>query len=76
MEGKIYVGCSGDSKQVILWELYDSPIGGHSGQEATFRRLSQFFYWPGMRKEVIAYVSACETCQRIKTGNTFPGGLL
>ncbi|KAL8131129.1 hypothetical protein AgCh_007165 [Apium graveolens] len=40
------------------------------------KRISQFFYWPQMKQKVIAYVQACDICQRIKSSHTFPGGLL
>lgn len=75
-KGRLYVGTGGSLKKDRLWELHDSAVGGHSGQEATLRRISQFFYWPMIKQEIIAYVQACDTCQRIKSGNTFPRGLL
>lgn len=76
LDGRIYIGISSYLKQSILWEFHDSSMGGHSGQEATYKRLPQFFYWPRMQQDVTAYVSSCDTCQRIKIDNTFPGGLL
>lgn len=60
----------------MLWEFHDSPHGGHSGPEATYHKMTQFFFWPHMRRDIKEYVSSCDTCQRIKAGNTFPGGLL
>lgn len=75
-EGKIFVGSASNMRRQILWELHDSPHGGHSGQEATFHKVSQFFFWPGLRKDVEEYVKSCDICQRVKTGTTFPGGLL
>lgn len=74
-QGKIYVGNSGVTRASILWELHDSSVGGHSGQDATYKRVSQFFYWPLMKQDIITYVQS-NNCQRIKSGNTFPGGLL
>lgn len=73
---KVYVGETGDIRNKILWECHDSPYGGHSGQEVTFRKASQFFFWPGMRKAINDYVASCDVCQRIKSGTKFPGGLL
>lgn len=35
-EGKIYVGKVGDIMKSIIWELHESPVGGHLGQEATY----------------------------------------
>lgn len=40
------------------------------------KKVTQFFYWPHLKQDVTAYVQACDTCQRIKTGNQLPGGLL
>ena len=75
-KGRLYVGNGTSVKQNILWELHDSPIRGHLGQDATFKRISQFFYWHQMKQEITDYVRACDTCQRVKSGNTLPGGLL
>lgn len=75
-EGRIYVGTQKDLRNQIMWEFHDSAVGGHSGQEITFKRISQVFFWPNMRREVNTYVSSCDVCQRVKTGNQFPGGLL
>lgn len=76
MDGKIYVGSQGDCRKTILWELHDSPVGGHSGQETTIKKVTQFFHWPKMKAEIVEYIKACDECQRVKTGNQFPGGLL
>lgn len=76
VDEKVYLGSQGDDKQAVLWELHDSLVGGHSGQDATYRRIAQFFFWPGMRKEIIKYVQDCDTCQRVKSGNQHPLGLL
>ncbi|WOH15435.1 hypothetical protein DCAR_0934976 [Daucus carota subsp. sativus] len=76
VNGRIYVGNAGTLKKDLIKELHDEPIGGHSGQEATIKKLSQFFFWPKMKDEVIEYIKSCDLCQRLKTGNKFPGGLL
>lgn len=73
---KLFVGKQGSAKNIIMWEMHDSPHGGHSGQEATWKRVSQFFHWPQIRKEISEYVAACDLCQRVKGGNQWPGGLL
>lgn len=74
--GKIYVGSQGEIRDKILRELHDGTAGGHSGHEATLRRVQQFFYWSTIKRDVVKYVHECDICQRIKTGNQFPGGLL
>lgn len=75
-DGKLYVGNQKYLRTQILWEFHDSAVGGHSGQEVTFKRLSQMFFWPNLRREVNEYIAACDVCQRIKSGTQFLGGLL
>lgn len=63
-------------KTTYYRELRDSPSGGNSGQEAMWERISQVFYWPHVKHEIVEYVSACDLCQRVKTCNHLPNGLL
>lgn len=60
----------------LLQEFHSSVFGGHSGILRTFKRISQLFYWPGMKKDVDAYVRSCDTCQRSKSECRSPAGLL
>jgi hypothetical protein len=46
------------------------------GAQKTYSRLKKEFYWPGMRQEVRRFVKECEACQRNKTENLHPAGLL
>lgn len=73
---RIYIGSNGELRQIIIWELHDGPAGGHSCQEATLKKINQFFYWPAMKQQVARYVQAFDVCQRVKTGNNYPNGLL
>src|SRR3954471_19564576 len=48
----------------ILKKAHDEPLGGHMGQENTYQRLSQMYYWPGMKQDVVNYIKTCKTCQK------------
>jgi len=52
----------------VLKMVHDEPLGGHLGVEKTLNKLRSAFYWPGMRHDVTAHVSGCETCIRTKSG--------
>lgn len=53
---------------------HDEPLGGHSGVEATYKRLKSMFYWKGMKKTVKEYVRVCSVCQCHKPDlATYPG---
>lgn len=43
-KGKIYIRSVGDLRHHLISTFHDSPVGGHSGQLGTFKRLSQVFY--------------------------------
>lgn len=60
----------------ILCKYHDSPIAGHCGVDRTLQRISSRYFWTGMRKSVLDYVSKCIHCQRYKATNLKPAGLL
>ncbi|GBP22628.1 hypothetical protein EVAR_13908_1 [Eumeta japonica] len=62
-------------KQVMV-ECHDSATAGHGGINKTLHRISQQFYFPGMRRYVINYLKTCVECQRYKPDNLKPMGLL
>lgn len=46
----------------ILRELHDSAIAGHPGVDRTYQKVSQNFYFTGMRRIITDYVKACIHC--------------
>ena len=46
-----------------MYELHDSPIGGHGGKNKTCRAIKAQYTWPEMRREVEKYVNRCKSCQ-------------
>lgn len=61
---------------ILLHDYHDSPLGGHSGDFKTYKRIASDWFWPGMRKEIAKYVRSCGVCQQAKTSSLRPGGLL
>jgi hypothetical protein len=60
----------------ILQMFHDAPTAGHPGIARTLSLLTHSFSWPGIRKEVIQYVSSCDLCQRVKARRQNPEGPL
>uniref|UniRef100_A0A3Q7IGX6 Integrase zinc-binding domain-containing protein n=1 Tax=Solanum lycopersicum TaxID=4081 RepID=A0A3Q7IGX6_SOLLC len=60
-----------DVHEPSLWHNVnrDTPLGGLSGQLGTFKRLTQYFYWPRMRAMVNEYVAQCESDGQTETVN-------
>ena len=50
----------------LLELCHDNISAGHPGRDRTYLRLSRYYYWPGMSKQVAKYVKSCVVCQRTK----------
>ncbi|MCH88698.1 hypothetical protein A2U01_0009589, partial [Trifolium medium] len=73
---RLFIPAEADLITSLLQEFHSSPVGGHSGIQATLARLSATFYWPGMYKDVKQFVNACSVCQHNKYSTQPPYGLL
>ncbi len=60
----------------LLQEYHDIPIAGHLGIDKTYEAIRQDYFWPKMNKDVKKYVIGCDSCQRNKSSNQQPAGLL
>ena len=60
----------------LLEEHHDIKISGHLGIDKTYDALRRNYYWPKMGKDVHKYITSCESCQRNKSDNQTPAGLL
>ena len=48
----------------ILHLAHDSALGGHYGSAKTLMKISNKYFWPGMRQDIARHCQACLTCQR------------
>jgi len=66
----------GDLRAELLKECHSTPYAAHTGRDKTLTLLSRYFWWPGMAQDVAKHVAHCDSCQRNKTSNQVPAGLL
>jgi hypothetical protein len=52
---------------LLLQESHGVGLTGHFGQKKTYELLSDHFYWPKMRRDVIRFVERCVTCHKAKS---------
>ncbi|KAL8153912.1 hypothetical protein V2J09_011672 [Rumex salicifolius] len=74
--GKLVIGQDPSVKLHIFKWLHDSAVGGHSGRDATLKRVKSLFYWKGMNTKVQNYVRNYTICQRNKYDLSAKPGLL
>jgi hypothetical protein len=55
-----------NTRNQILYEFHDSPVGGHRGMNKTYRAIKSQYTWPKMWREVEEYVKQCKSCQIYK----------
>jgi hypothetical protein len=53
-----------------------SKLSIHPGSSKIYQELRSRYWWTKMKKEIIAYVTRCDTCCRVKALQMKPTGLL
>ena len=74
--GKVWIGNNSALQTKLITTFHASPIGGHSGVNATYYRLKNLFSWKGLKRDVDSFVKQCSVCQQAKHSNAHPAGLL
>ena len=53
-----------DRRQKVLVAAHSDLVAGHFGYKKTLARIARYFMWPGIWKDVRAFVKTCGGCQR------------
>ena len=64
-KGKLVVGKDQSLRTEIMTLWHAGSQGGHSGVEATLKRLLTLFYWKHMRTDVKQFIQRCDVCQKV-----------
>ena len=75
-KGRLYLGSQGDLKTIMLQQIHNRPLRGHSRYLKSLHKLQQDFYWLGMKKDLKMHIQECDTCQKDKTETCKSTGLL
>ena len=73
---RLCVPATEELKKQILEEAHSSAYAMHLGSTKMYRTLKEYYWWSGMKREVVEYVSKCFICQQVKTERQKPSGLL
>jgi hypothetical protein len=60
----------------IMDEAHCSRCSIHPGTNKMYQDLKKIFWWTRMKREIVKYVSECDTCRRVKTDHLRPAGNL
>ncbi|GJX17597.1 putative reverse transcriptase domain-containing protein [Tanacetum coccineum] len=73
---RIWVPLKGDVRTLIMDEAHKSKYSVHLGADKMYYDLRDRYWWPGMKKDIVEYVSKCLTCLKVKAEHQRPSGLL
>ncbi|GJR20873.1 putative nucleotidyltransferase, ribonuclease H [Tanacetum coccineum] len=73
---RIWVPLKGEVRTLIMDEAYKSKYSVHPGADKIYYGLRDRYWWPGMKKDIVEYVSKCLTCLKVKAEHQRPSGLL
>ena len=61
-------------KRDIMEEAYSSTYALHPCSTKMYKTLEEHYWWNGMKKEIIGFISRCLTCQQVKAEHQRPMG--
>ena len=75
-ESFIVVPENQDLRDRIIFNAHDRVDKGHPGIARTVKSIQKEFWWKNMTKSVTLYIQECQICQRVKSRQSKPPGLL
>jgi hypothetical protein len=67
---------TGTLRQECMQDCHDATFAGHMGITKTIKLAERTFWWPNMKADIERFVKTCVHCQRSKSTNRKPAGLL
>ncbi|GJZ02811.1 putative reverse transcriptase domain-containing protein [Tanacetum coccineum] len=63
---RIWIPSVGGVRKLIMDEAHTSRYSVHPGADKMYYDLRDLYWWPGMKRDIVEYVSRCLTCSKIK----------
>ncbi|GJU69304.1 putative reverse transcriptase domain-containing protein [Tanacetum coccineum] len=73
---RIWIHLKSDVRTLIMDEAHRSKYSVHPGADKMYYDLKDRYWWPGMKKDIVVYVSRCLTCLKVKAEHPRPSDLL
>jgi transposase InsO family protein len=74
--GRMYIPENGDIRSIILKEAHRALYCTHPGVKKMYTEMKKLFFWVGMKRDVVHFVTRCLECQQVKADHHHPIGLL
>ncbi|KAH0761322.1 hypothetical protein KY290_017395 [Solanum tuberosum] len=74
-QGRLCVPNVGELRQHIHTEAHNSRYSIHPGATKMYRDLREVYWWNGMKRDIVDFVSRCPNCQQVKVEHQKAGGM-
>lgn len=71
--GWLCVSNDDELRKSILEEAHRSKFSIHHGVTKMHQYMKRTYWWMGMKRNVVNFISKCLACQQVKFDNKFPG---
>ena len=75
-KGRIYIPDVSDLRRVVRDEIHQTPYSSHPRYQKTVAIARKQYFWSGMKRDMVEYISRCMKCQQVKVEHQHPAGLL
>ena len=72
MRNRLCVSQKKELRKMILEETYSAPDALHPDNVKMYRTLIEHYWWQGMKRDIVEFVSRCLVCQQIKAEHQKP----
>ena len=72
----IYIPSVANLMRVVMDDIHQASYSGHQGYQKTIATARKQYFWPGMKNDIVEYMSRCMKCQHVKVEPQHPVGLL
>ena len=73
---QVCVPYDNDLRKAILEEAHSGSFAIHLGSTKMYQYLKVSYWWSGMKRDVLEFVTKCLACQKVKAEHQVPSGLL
>ncbi|KAL8265734.1 hypothetical protein R6Q59_003078 [Mikania micrantha] len=73
---RVWIPAVDELRRLIFDESHKTRYSVHPGADKVFQDLREFYWWPGMKKDIAEYVGQCLTCAKVKAEHQKQSGLL
>ena len=61
-KNRVYVPNVQELKLAILKEMHNVAYAGHPGHQMTMEAVKSHYFWPGLKKEIVEYITKGMEC--------------